>query len=218
MVMAITAAADQRGVDRVHALLDVAVDVLQHDDGVVDDEADRKHESEQSQCVDGEAERIHQRKRADQRDRDRDQRDQRGAHRAEEQEDDQDYEEDRFADGLIDVLDRLGDEHRFVVGDPDLHAVGQRRRDGRQHLLDFLGDFERIGGRLLDYADRDRGLAVEADDAPLIECAQLCVAHVCEAHEITIGFLDDEIVELLGRAEVGLGKHGELALLALDAA
>ena len=44
------------------------------------------------------------------------------------------------------------------------------------------------------------------------------MAHVCEAHEITIGLFDDEIVELLGRAKVGFGKHGELALLAFDAA
>jgi hypothetical protein len=44
------------------------------------------------------------------------------------------------------------------------------------------------------------------------------MAHIGEAHEIAIGFLDDEIVELLRRAEVGLGEHSELALLALDAA
>src|ERR1044071_2453967 len=75
-----------------------------------------------------------------------------------------------------------------------------------------------IGGCLLDHADRDRRLAVEANDAPLIEGAELGVAHVCEAHEITIGLFDDEIVELLGRAKVGFGKHGELALLAFDAA
>src|SRR6188474_2959532 len=81
-----------------------------------------------------------------------------------------------------------------------------------------MAGFKRIGGCLLDHADRDRRLAVEANDAPLIEGAELGVAHVCEAHEITIGLFDDEIVELLGRAKVGFGKHGELALLAFDAA
>ena len=36
--------------------------------------------------------------------------------------------------------------------------------------------------------------------------------------EIAVGLLDDHVVELLRRAQVGLGEHGELALLALDAA
>jgi hypothetical protein len=62
------------------AVLDVMVDVLEHDDGVVDDEADGEHQSKQRQRVDGEAERVHQRKGADQRHRDGDQRDQRGPH------------------------------------------------------------------------------------------------------------------------------------------
>ena len=39
------------------ALLDVAVDVLDHDDGVVDDEADGEHHGEQRQKVDRIAER-----------------------------------------------------------------------------------------------------------------------------------------------------------------
>ena len=37
--------------------LDVALDVLDHDDGVVDHDADRQHQSEQRQIVEREAER-----------------------------------------------------------------------------------------------------------------------------------------------------------------
>ena len=40
-----------------HAVLDVPEDVLQHDDRVVDDEADREHHRQQRQRVDREAER-----------------------------------------------------------------------------------------------------------------------------------------------------------------
>jgi hypothetical protein len=36
-----------RGGDRPHALFDVAVDVFEHHDGVVDDETDRQHHGEQ---------------------------------------------------------------------------------------------------------------------------------------------------------------------------
>ena len=43
--------ADERGLHRRHAALDVAVDVLDHDDGVVDDEADGDGEGHQRQVV-----------------------------------------------------------------------------------------------------------------------------------------------------------------------
>ena len=46
-----------RRVERLHALLDVAEDVLEHDDGVVDDEADGEHHGEKRQRVDREARR-----------------------------------------------------------------------------------------------------------------------------------------------------------------
>ena len=119
---------------------------------------------------------------------------------------------------MINVLDRLGDEHRFVVGHANLHAVGQRGGNFRQNLVDFLRYLQRVGGGLLDDTERDGRFAVEADDAPLIERPQLGVAHVGQAHEIAVGFLDHEIVELGGRAQIRLRQHGELALLALDAA
>ena len=43
----------------------VPLDVLEHDDRVVDDDADREHHAEQRQRVDREAEQVHARERAD---------------------------------------------------------------------------------------------------------------------------------------------------------
>ena len=77
----------ERRIEGLHALLDVAVDVLHHDDGVVDDEADGQHQRQQRQQVDGIAERQQGEHHADERQRDGDDRDQRGAQVAEEQED-----------------------------------------------------------------------------------------------------------------------------------
>ena len=45
----------QRGLERPHAALDVADDVLQHDDGVVDHEADRQRQRQQRHVVDGDS-------------------------------------------------------------------------------------------------------------------------------------------------------------------
>ena len=44
-----------------HAVLDVADDVLQHDDGVIDHEADRQGQRQQRHVVDREVERVHRR-------------------------------------------------------------------------------------------------------------------------------------------------------------
>ena len=76
---------------------DVALDVLDHDDRVVDDDADGQHHAEQRQRVEGEAERRHDRAGADQRDGDGDDRDERRAPALQEDQDDEDDENDRLA-------------------------------------------------------------------------------------------------------------------------
>ena len=49
------ARADERRLDRRLALLDMAVDVLDHDDRVVDDQADGQHHGQQGQQIEAEA-------------------------------------------------------------------------------------------------------------------------------------------------------------------
>ena len=80
---------DQRRAHFVHAFdrgvvwresrLNVALDVFDDDDGVVDHNADGQHQAEQRQIVEREAEHRHHEKRADQRHRDSDNRDDGGA-------------------------------------------------------------------------------------------------------------------------------------------
>ena len=86
----------ERRVLRRQAVLDVVLDRLDHDDRVVDDQADRQHQAEQRQRVDGEAEQREQCERADQRDRHGEQRNQRGAPALQEQEDDDDHQHQRL--------------------------------------------------------------------------------------------------------------------------
>jgi hypothetical protein len=57
------ARADQRRLDRRQAFLDMAVDVLDHHDGVIDHQPDRQHHRQQRQQIDREAGRQHQRGR-----------------------------------------------------------------------------------------------------------------------------------------------------------
>ena len=115
-----------RGVARRQLVLaHVPLDVLQHDDRVVDDDADREHHAEQRQRVDRVAEHVEAGERPDQRDRHRDERDHRGAPALQEQEDDEEHEQHRLGERLHDLGDRHFDEARRVVR----NRVGQAFRE-----------------------------------------------------------------------------------------
>ena len=64
MVKPISPDALERRLEGRHALLDVAHDVLEHHDGVVDDEADGKRQTEQRDVVDRVAEQRTSRRRS----------------------------------------------------------------------------------------------------------------------------------------------------------
>ena len=112
-------------------VVQMPLDVLHHDDRIVDDEADREHDGEQREQVDREAGDQHQEDRADERDRDRDDRDDHGAHRSEEQEDHDDHDQQRFGQRREHLVDRILDVFRRVVRNADLHPGGQLRLDRR---------------------------------------------------------------------------------------
>ncbi len=92
------------------AELDVPFDVLHHDDGVIDDDADCQHEAEQRQCVQREAEHQHDGERSHQRDGYGHERNDRRAPRLQEHHDHHDDEEDGFEQRLNDGSDRVPHE------------------------------------------------------------------------------------------------------------
>jgi hypothetical protein len=135
---------------RRHAFFDMAIDVLEHDNGVVDHEPDRQHHRQQGQRVHGEAQRIHDRKRAEQRRRNGHHRNKRRPETAQEEEHHQDHQQDGFADGPIHRVDRCLDEDRGVVRNLGPHSFGKGVDDRGQLGAHALRDIQRIGDRLLD--------------------------------------------------------------------
>ena len=117
--------APTRAASRAEPFLDMAVDVLDDDDGVVDDEADGEHEGQQRQQVERVAERQQREHHADQRQRDRHDGDERRAQAAEEQEDDDDDDQRCFEQRLLHLRDRGIDELGGIVGDVGGHARRQ---------------------------------------------------------------------------------------------
>ena len=121
----------QGGPERGHALLDVAVDVFQHHDGVVHHQADGQHQPQQGQGVDGETQGVEEDEGADQRYRNGHERDQRRPPVAQEHEDHRHHQRQRLDHGSVDRVNGFLDENRAIVADQDFHALRQAGCYGR---------------------------------------------------------------------------------------
>ena len=132
--------------DRRLALADVPLDVLDHDDRVVDHEPDREHDREQREQVQREAEDLHQEDGADERHRDRDERHEHRAERAEEEEDDDDDDEDRL-DRACCTTSWMALLMYFVESNATSRSmpVGSSLLDDLDLLADARDDVERVG-------------------------------------------------------------------------
>ena len=119
MVKPISLGALERGLHRAEALFEMAHDVLDHDDGVVDHEADGDRQRHERQIVEAVAEHIEHREGADQRQRHRDRRNDGRPEIAQEQEDDHHDQGDGQQQGELHVGDGGAD---------GLRAVGRDRR------------------------------------------------------------------------------------------
>ena len=105
----------RRGWASVRMLLHHPLDILDHDDGVVDHDADGQHHAEQRDGVGAVADGQQDGEGADQADRHRDGRDQRRPQRAQEEEDDDDHEDEGLEQRLDHLLDRVDHEGGAVV-------------------------------------------------------------------------------------------------------
>jgi hypothetical protein len=97
--------AADRGGHRLFAVLDVADDVLQHHDRVIDDEAYRERERQQREVVEAVAERLHDGEGADHGDGQRQRGNDRGRQVAQEHQDHQDHQEAGEDQGELHVGD-----------------------------------------------------------------------------------------------------------------
>ncbi len=109
-------------VARAQARLDVSLHVLYHHDGVVDHNADRQHQPEEAERVDGKAEQVHDRKGADHRHRNRQQGNNGSTPGLQKDDHDQHHQCNRFQQGVHHGLDGRAHELRGVVNDFVVHA------------------------------------------------------------------------------------------------
>jgi len=105
----------QRCLERRHALFEMAVHVLDHDDRIIHDQPDREHERQKREEIDRVTQREHQEERAYERERHRDHRNDHCAQATQEQIDHRSDDQQRLDQRLDDLLDRGVDEYRGVV-------------------------------------------------------------------------------------------------------
>ena len=182
---------------RAHAEPQIALDVLDNDDRIVDDDADRQHQPEQREVVQRKAESGEHRKGADQRHRDRYDRDDRGAPGLQKENDDEDDEDDGLEDRLLHFVDRFGDEFGRVVDDVVLKAAGEAARQLPHRRLESVGGRQGIRARTLEDQQRHRLSLVEVAVGAVILGAELHAGHVVDARHAPVRVVpDDDIAEL----------------------
>ena len=195
-------------------LLHHPFDVLDHDDRVVDDDADGEHEGEQRDRIGGIADHLERDECSDQADRNCQRWDQRRAQTPEEQEHHDDHENESFDQRFFHLLDRLRDEAGRVVGDFPGQIIGEPALQLADPVAHGLQRGDRIGPRRLVDRHRRRRPPVQARFAIEIGGAQFHPRDVAEPQHRSIGVrADDDALELGDRAQPALGLDVELQLL-----
>src|SRR5579884_443930 len=142
--------------DAAHVFfLNVARDIFDHDDRVVYHQARRERKSEQRNRVDREAEDLHHREGADERNGQGHRGNDRRSRVLQEQKDDQHDQEDREHQREDDFLDGFANEVGGVERDLIVYARGERAREQCKFLAHTVGYLQRIGRRQLHDAQAD---------------------------------------------------------------
>src|SRR5215218_983902 len=199
-------------------LLLVPVRVLQHDDRVIDHNADGQSQRQQREVVDGKSQEVHDRERGNDRCRDGQPGDDRGAQIAKKQENDDHDQYSRDPERLFGFLDGSLNEDRLVEGGMDRYAGGQRGLDPGQLTPDLLRYRDDVRLGLADHPDGHRRSAFEPKRAALIFGPELYPRQILELDQHTIAVADYQIAELFGRLELAHGANRELSPLRLDPA
>ena len=193
---------DERRRERLLAHLDVPVDVLEHDDRIVDDEADRENQGHHRQVVEAVPEQVHDGEGPDDREGQREARNDRRPHVSQEDEDHHDDEAERQEHRELDVAVRLADRLRAVVEHVHVDARRQLGAELRHEPLDGVGDFDRVGAGLALDAERDgtlvRVAVVEPGRGSLVLDAVDNRSELLEADRRAVAVGHDHRLVLLG--------------------
>ena len=177
------------------ALLEMPVDVLDGDGGVVDQDADGERQTAERHDVDGLAQQRKAGQRRQDRERDRERDDQGRAPAAKEQQDHHPGQRCRDHAFLDDAGHRVGNENRLIAHRRQLQAARKRLRNRRQQVLDAVDDVQRrTCARLHDGQQHGAG-AVDVNGVDLRRAAVMHVGDVAHIDDGAVDGFHGKIVE-----------------------
>ena len=192
------ARAQQCGLPRRHAGLDVTRGVLEHDYRVVDDKTGGDGQRHQRQIVEAVAGEIHRAEGGDQRYRHRHDRDQRCPAVAQEEEHHQDDQADRHDQRALDVAQAGPDRRRALHHHVEVDRIGDRAAQQRQecgHPIDRLDD---VRVRLAIDDDQHRGFAIRRSSIAQVLHRVDDLGDIGQPHRRAVAISDDQR-EVFGR-------------------
>ena len=199
------------------ASLEVALDVFNHDDHVVDDQPRRQSDAKKSQRVNRKTKQLDESKCPDERNGSGDEVNDRRPPVAEENEDHENDEQDRGTNRKNHVADGFAHGIGGVEGDFIFHAGRKTLGQAIEFRDATLMNIERVGGGELGDGDADCVTPVVVEVGAVVFGAEFGVAHIFETDERAIGItLEDDVIELCGLGETPNGAHADLELLAGD--
>ena len=216
------AGTDDGGLNGFHALLYIAGDILDDDDGVVDNESGGDDQGHEREVVEGKAREIHDAQRADEGQGDGHGGDHGGPRVAQEDPDDDDNEDDGEQQLEFHVLDSGAYGGCPVCDDLHVNGPGQGGLEGRQFTGYGVGDLDYIGSGLALHGKDDglpelllvRAAAVHRVGREQgVFRAMNHVSDIFEPYGRAIGITYDGLGVLLGRLHLivgidGRGPHG----------
>ena len=152
--------------------------VLEHDDGVVDDDADGNHHRKERQNVDAVTHHPKASARANERNGHRNHGNERRAPGAEEKKDDDGHQEGGLNERVAHLADGGTDEAGSVKGDAVLDVGRELLGQHIQPGADAVGGLQRVGTGLQEDADTGDWFAVEHAELLVTLRAKLDAGHV----------------------------------------
>ena len=194
------------------------VNVFQHDDRIINHQANCQHQGQQGQRVDAKTGHRHQGKSPNQGHRYRQQWNDRRSQRAQEYKNNQGHQHRGLKNGLEHTADGALNKHRVVVGHLHQHAGRQVALHLDQQLANTGRQIERIGCGLADHAHPDRVAAIQAHAGALVHRGLLDPRHICDSNGLPIHGAYHHLSEFLRPLQVSRRCDIEFPHAALNAA
>ena len=182
----------ERGLHRGETRLTVTDDVLQHDDRVVDHEADRERERHQRNVVEAVPRDVHRRKGPDDGNREGERGNDRRRESADEQKDDEHHQDDGKHQRVLHVGHGGLNGHRKIVAHRDVDRARKLRANRGQQGLDAVRDVDGVRIRLSKHRDRQRPGAVEPVRPLVAQNAVDDLRDLAEAHRGSVAIGNDQ--------------------------